>query len=330
MGFHDVRINDVVEVDFGSRGAPNFSVLIVENDAGQEEAVARWEAPKREYEANFGRRRQYRIYDLIEFYIARQGPTHSFRFKDWSDYATTSNGTVHLPDSSGSLPVVSALDVTIGSGNGSQTTFQLYKEYTSGAVTRTRTIKLPVQGTVKVAIDGVVKTEGTHFSVNYTTGVITFGTAPGSGLDVTAGCQFDVEVRFDQDTNLDVTKDSFATESTQVVLREVRDQTPNPEEAFHGGAKEWGTFSVDFDITLAHGRLHTFAASTSGLSITLPPETDVEPGGPIFYLSNEGADDVDLLRDDTSLLVTIPAGQIVVVLLSDDGAGTRNWLASRV
>lgn len=328
MGFHDIRINDVVEVDFGTRGAPQFNVSVTENDAGFDEAVVFWEDPKREYEANFGRRRRFRMYDLLQFWIGRQGPAHTFRFKDWADYATTSNGTTHLPDVTGSVPAVTAADVVIGSGNGSQTTFQLFKEYTSGNITRTRLLNLPVDGTVKVAIDGVTKTEGVHYTVNYTTGVVTFGTAPGSGLDVTAGCEFDVEVRFSPETNLDVTLDGFSTASTSIVLRESRNQTPNPEVGFNGGSKPWGSVSANWSITLSQGRLHTFAATTPGLALTLPPEEDVEPGGPVFYLANEGAEDVIIKRDDGSTLVTLPGGQVSVLLLSDDGLGTLNWIPS--
>lgn len=329
MGFHsEVRLNDITQVNFGTRGAPNFSVSLIENDAGQEEAVARWEAPKREYEAAFGKRKQVNIYSLLEFYITKQG-VHSFPFKDWSDYATTSNGTVHLPDANGNTPTVDAEDFVIGTGDGLTKTFQLVKKYTSGSVVRSRNLKLPVQGTVRVAVDGVAQTESTHYSVNYETGVITFVTAPGSSLDVTAGCEFNVEVRFDPDTNLDITIDGFATSSTQVFLTEVRDQRPNPEEAFHGGSTNHGAVSTDTSITLAGGRVQVFNPSVGGLAIVLPPEEDVEPGGPLFYLVNDGGEDMDLQRDDNSSVVTIPAGLIAQVWLSEDALGNRTWLASR-
>lgn len=326
MGFHDVRLNDAVEVDFGSRGAPEFSVSVIRNDAGQEERVARWSAPIREYQADFSRRRQFKVYDLLQFYVARQGALHSFRFKDWADYATTSNGTTHLPDSTGSAPTVSD-DVTIGTGDTATTAFQLSKTYSSGGVTRSRTIEKPVDGTVVVAVDGVTQTEGTDYSVNYTTGVVTFTSAPGMGLDVTAGCEFDVEVRFGEDTNLDTTIDSISTQRTSVTLVEVRGQVANPEEAFHGGAYIHGNVSADFSITLSQGRVHTFNPTTSGLSLTLPPEEDVEPGGPLFILVNQSAETVELLRDDATKIIDIPANEAVSLYLSE-GSGVRNWIAS--
>lgn len=330
MGFHsEVRLNDITQVNFGTRGAPNFSVSVIDNDAGQSERVARWEAPRREYEADFTKRKQHSIYSLLQFYIARQGATHSFPFKDWSDYATTSNGTTHLPAADGVVPTVTADDFVLGTGDGANKVFQLVKRYTSGSVIRARNLKLPVAGTVRVAVDGAAQTEGVDYSVNYETGVVTFGTAPGSSLDVTAGCEFNVEVHFDADTNLDVTIDSFPTSSTQVFLVEARDQLPNPEEAFHGGAQDHGAISTDVSITLAGGRVQVFNPSVPSLAIILPPEEDVEPGGPLFYLVNDGGEDLDLQRDDNTSVVTIPAGLIAQVWLVEDSLGNRSWLASR-
>jgi uncharacterized protein (TIGR02217 family) len=60
-------------------------------------------------------------------------------------------------------------------------------------VIEVRTITKPVAGTVKVYLDGVEQLWG--WSVDTTTGVVTFGTAPAMGVEVTADCEFDVPVR---------------------------------------------------------------------------------------------------------------------------------------
>jgi uncharacterized protein (TIGR02217 family) len=60
-----------------------------------------------------------------------------------------------------------------------------------------RTITKPVAGTVKVYLAGVQQMSG--WSVNTTTGIITFTTAPGNGVAVSADYEFDVPVRFDTD-----------------------------------------------------------------------------------------------------------------------------------
>ena len=67
-----------------------------------------------------------------------------------------------------------------------------------------RRIVKPVTGTVRVARGGVETVAG--WSVNATSGVVTFAAAPGAGVLVTAGFEFDVPVRFDTD-RLDVTWD---------------------------------------------------------------------------------------------------------------------------
>ena len=78
------------------------------------------------------------------------------------------------------------------------------KRYESGAQAWVRRIVKPVAGTVRVARGGVETTSG--WWVDATTGVVTFGAAPGAGVLITAGFEFDVPVRFDND-RLDVTWD---------------------------------------------------------------------------------------------------------------------------
>ena len=67
-----------------------------------------------------------------------------------------------------------------------------------------RRIVKPVTGTVRVALAGVEQLSG--WSVETTNGIVTFDTAPASGVLITAGFEFDVPVRFDTD-RLDVTWD---------------------------------------------------------------------------------------------------------------------------
>lgn len=60
------------------------------------------------------------------------------------------------------------------------------------------------------------------WSVDTTTGNVTFTTAPGAGVAITAGFEFDAPVRFDTDT-LDVTLDIERLGSiTSIPLLEIR------------------------------------------------------------------------------------------------------------
>ncbi|MSU92040.1 TIGR02217 family protein, partial [Rhodobacteraceae bacterium 2CG4] len=108
----------------------------------------------------------------------------------------------------------------IGTGDGTTTAFQLTKLYASGAQSWTRVITKPVTGTVRIALGGVEQPSG--WTVDTTTGVVTFAAAPGAGVAITAGFEFDVPVRFDTDA-LDVTLDLERLGSiTSIPLLELR------------------------------------------------------------------------------------------------------------
>ena len=129
--------------------------------------------------------------------------------EDWADYKSG------LPSGT-----PSPTDQAIGAGDGATTTFQLVKRYSSGSQTWTRAIAKPVAGTVRIALDSAEQASG--WSVDTTTGLVSFDTAPASGVAITAGFEFDVPVRFDTDT-LDVTLDIERLGSiTSIPLLEIR------------------------------------------------------------------------------------------------------------
>ncbi len=207
MAFHEVRFPD--NISRGARGGPERRTQIVELASGDEERNASWANSRRRYDAAYGIRRADDLAAVVAFFEARNGRLYGFRWKDWADFKSC------LPSGT-----PAATDQAIGTGDGATTAFQLVKSYVSGAQTWTRTITKPVAGTVLVAIDGVEQTTG--WSVDTTTGLITFTAAPATGAVITAGFEFDVPVRFDTDT-LDVTLDIERLGSiTSIPLIEVR------------------------------------------------------------------------------------------------------------
>jgi uncharacterized protein (TIGR02217 family) len=181
----------------------------VELTSGDEERNASWANSRRRYDVAYGIRRADDLAAVVAFFEARNGRLHGFRYKDWADYKSA------LPSQA-----ITATDQQIGTGTGSQQTFQLGKRYTSGAQTWVRTIAKPVAGTVRVALGMVEQMSG--WTLDTTTGVVTFTTAPAGGVAVRAGFEFDVPVRFDSDT-LDVTLDFERLGSiTAIPLLEVR------------------------------------------------------------------------------------------------------------
>ena len=207
MAFHEVRFPD--NIARGARGGPERRTQIVELASGDEERNASWANSRRRYDVAYGIRRADDLAAVVAFFEARNGRLHGFRFKDWADYKSGLPSQAPGPQ-----------DQVIGEGDGTTTVFQLVKRYSSGSQTWTRVIIKPVAGTVRIALGGVEQTSG--WSVDTTTGVVSFDTTPASGVAITAGFEFDVPVRFDTDT-LDVTLDLERLGSiTSIPLLEIR------------------------------------------------------------------------------------------------------------
>jgi len=120
-----------------------------------------------------------KIGKLVAFYLARSGTLQRFRYKDWADFHALHDGT----EESGYL----------GVGDGAEVEFQLVKRYVVSDI-QDRAITKPVSGSVSVYFDGVA--QGSGWSVDTVTGLVTFTVAPGVGIVITADFEFDVPARF--------------------------------------------------------------------------------------------------------------------------------------
>lgn len=174
--FHEVQFPP--KVAYGASGGAEFNTSITTTFSGFEQRNVNWQKARGRWDVSTGIKTKTDMDILQAFFRARFGKAYGFRFKDWSDYQ--------------------AVGQTLGTGNGTQTAFQLTKAYTSGAYSYSRDIKKPVTGTVKIYLNAVL--QGAGFSVDLTTGIVTFSSAPGAGVIVSADFDFDVPVRFDTDT----------------------------------------------------------------------------------------------------------------------------------
>lgn len=89
--------------------------------------------------------------------------------------------------------------VTLGVvGDGSTATFQLQITRTVGSISGSKKVMHPKSGTVLVYVNAVLKTETTHYTINYSTGVVTFtgGNIPTAGQSVKATFDYNTPVRF--------------------------------------------------------------------------------------------------------------------------------------
>ena len=193
MAFHDVRLPE--EVERGASGGPRFNTTVMTLSSGFEKRNINWSKVRGEWDVGYGIQKKDDFSLVMDFFYARQGKAHSFRFKDWSDYE-----------------IGDATDITtrqsIGTGDGVDTTFQINKTYTSGGVTYSRDVNKIVAATLSVWVNDVLQTITTNYTIDLLTGIITFVAAPTDTHDIEVICQFDMAVRFDVDA-LDVNVVTF-------------------------------------------------------------------------------------------------------------------------
>lgn len=312
MAFHDRLFPTTIS--WGSSGGPGFKTELIDTQGGHVYATSRWAQPKHQFDVSWGIKSDADLMLVKTFYMARSGAANTFRFRDPIDN-TTAADHVGTPTN---------MDVQIGVGNGTQIAFQLAKKYTEGAQVRTRNITKPVSGTLVVSKDGV---SNVLWSLDATTGILTFSTAPSAGQVIRIGCQFDVEVRFsgDADEWLEMSLDQFDAGNIRLKLVEETSTAPVSEEFPFGGAKDHGGITANISVSVAEGRVHRFSADAASLVVTLPDYTSLPTGGPYFYFRNDGANTATL-KDHLAVTVgslTTAAGFVVVLGLTSGGA--KKW-----
>ena len=189
MAFDEIRFPD--DISRGASARPRRITDIVTLRSGHEQRNTIWANSRRSYNAALGVRDLDDIYAVIDFWEARRGALRGFRFKDWSDFKSVAPNT--------SLSNTDQVMLFLTS-----TTFQLQKEYSAASNPWVRPIDKPVDnGTITIRDNTGPLVETTNYTVNYSTGVVTFNLAP-TGTP-TAGFEFDVPVRFkDEDLEINV------------------------------------------------------------------------------------------------------------------------------
>jgi uncharacterized protein (TIGR02217 family) len=187
--------------------ATEFSTQIVSSPSGHEQRASEWAEARMRYDAGPGIRSEADVRVLTDFFRARRGAARAFRFRDPFDGSSAADG---------GLPT--ANDQLLGLGDGVRRQFALLKRYGAGDAEQVRAIGLPVEGSVRVSVDGI---ETAAFLIT-DDGAVLLDVAPGAGIAVRAGFLFDVPVRFAED-RLEASRATFlAGELASVPLIEVR------------------------------------------------------------------------------------------------------------
>lgn len=198
-----------VKIGLGVTGGPSWSTIVNKGFSGFESRNQNWSQVRNKYQLDLVAQPIAYFQTLMNFFLAVNGMKDGFRLLDLTDYqATTANGVT-----------------SPATGNGSNTVFQLQKNYfvgVSNGVQRsyTRTISKPImshiggtspailltdflgtqlQDTVILFDNGVQKTLNSDYTVDATTGLVTTLYVPTSGHVMTWSGQHHIPVRFDSD-----------------------------------------------------------------------------------------------------------------------------------
>jgi uncharacterized protein (TIGR02217 family) len=160
---------------YGWQGGPGFNTRIVTTQAW----VERRNANNIECRHTFSLPLQnitddaYLLY-LKQVFMAARAQLHSFKAKDYSDFEADTE--------------------VFGEGDASTVTFQLAKISNWGIASYVRLIRKPQPGVV-ITVNNVV----TAATIDYSTGLVTFASAPASGAILRWTGEFRVPVRFNND-----------------------------------------------------------------------------------------------------------------------------------
>lgn len=256
---------------------------------------------------------------MNEFFLARRGGFAAWPLKDWKDY-TTAPDNVSTPD---------MLDQPLGSGNGTQTQFQLQKRYASTSVNPyDRPLRLPVLATVVIASNGAL-VPSTDYAVDRATGVVTFTTAPALGTALTQGCEFDVPVRFDktvEEFQQNVARGFGVWDPGLFECTEDLDSTEWPDIGWPGG--NYHTELQEDPVAINfHTVMWAFDDIGPDAVAILPNPTDA-PGGIFhfsFFVDAGSTRDLDLRNDAGGFVLTILRGTVVSLGLIKTATGNQ-WV----
>jgi uncharacterized protein (TIGR02217 family) len=192
MSFINAILDEAVA--YGFEGGPEYSTSSVDLENGIQIRDSKWKYPRHKYSGQFDNMDDDAKEEIIKVFHAVRGKRHSFKFKDWNDYAADSE----------------ALNVNADSTDA----VQLYKTYTFGPAYTIRPIQA-VDASVQVLDKDGAVVAGT---LDTETGMFTPAAAWSNGPYTWNG-PFYVWVHFDNDYNA-FTINSWRASTATVDLEE--------------------------------------------------------------------------------------------------------------
>jgi len=184
MAFEEVQLPPTILL--GSSLGPKWDVDVIEYGQGSRYVNVRVNQSRYRFTLRHVVERPNIFADVVQFFEALGGPATGFLVDNWLDNSTAMGG------------VAANTDMSLGTGDGTTTVFNLNRTYTQGTSTSTKRIFKPKTGTILVAAVGsptqsfsVVFDDGapttSEVDISTTAGTATFGEAPSSGAVLTWG-----------------------------------------------------------------------------------------------------------------------------------------------
>lgn len=208
MAFQDIRMPQRICEAF--QGGPTFATSIARARSGYAQANVDRPDPIFVYEASAFLKDFTLRHQLMAFYLALRGMGYTFRFRDMLHYWTGCDvygGTGDI------TPLAPAGIEAFATGDGTTTQFQLRVPYTFGSITTWRKITKPCKwGAADTAGDNpgytgprvwlgtTLQTYTSQYTLDTSTGVVTFRSAPSNGTPIRAALLFDVHARWQDDS----------------------------------------------------------------------------------------------------------------------------------
>jgi uncharacterized protein (TIGR02217 family) len=287
-----------------SVGGPGFKTDIIELDSGAEERIARWSQGRHQWEVRL--ENEFDDFAVLKsFYMARGGAANGFLLQDPMDYTSAADGRT--------APAFSDVD-PIALGDGSTVAFQLVKKYG----THTRTVEKPQPGTVLIGLDDSQDSSG--WSVNNSTGIVTFTSAPGAGVAVQAGFKYYVPVRFGAEADEALRMVMLGGEAADltVPIIEIKNEKAVREELPAGGLVQ-ETLTATRQISPSEARVYLFTNASTTYEVVLPNPIGLG-SGLYFYIDNDSASTAAItVRDHIGTnMGVVSAGKFARVALISD------------
>lgn len=173
------------QISSGSVCNSDIRIDVAESSSGAEYRNARWSRPKKSWSINTGISSVKDFQDVRATFFECKGGLNPFAFKDPTEYTTNAE------DPSNPIEYTTSYDDQVfASGDGKTVTFQLTRVFQNVTIP----VYYPKSGTISVGINGEEISSG--YSIDFTSGQITFTVAPSSGSTLSWGGEFYTKARF--------------------------------------------------------------------------------------------------------------------------------------